>query len=284
MNVATEPITTMRPGLYPGLSYEEYQGLDAVNHSLLEPFRRTPAHAREAILHPKEPSDAMALGQAFHVLVLEPAKFVARYVVPPKVDRRFKEGKATWAAFEASNPGKLLLAADEMEACERMRDSVMSHPMASEFLGHAVAREITFLWDELVDGEPVLCKGREDLIAPNGGWAWIINLKTTKNAAERPFQSDVYKFGYHRASAWYRRGLATLKPAERRVAYIAVETEPPYCVAVHELDTRALEQGEREMLGFLTQYVTCKKTNEWPGYDPGLSLIDLPAYGVDRLD
>lgn len=289
--MTTEPIAPVvdsqpeawKPGIYPNVPYERYHGIDAVSHSRLEGFKRTPAHAREEMLHPRESKD-LAFGQAFHVLVLEPERFVQRYAVPPKVDRRFTEGKKTWAAFEAANQGKLLITKDEFDAMMLMRESVNRHPCASDLLKGAIHKELTFLWNEDVEGETVLCKGREDIIAKLGGWAWIVNLKTTYDASERSFAKDIFNFGYFRASGWYRRGLKTLGPGERRVAYIAVEKDPPYAVAVHELDERAIDQGERDMVSFLGQYVRCRKANAWPAYDDGMGLLDLPSWAVDKLD
>lgn len=280
---------TLKPGLYPGLTFSEYHALDAISHSRLEPFKRTPAHARETMLHPRESTAALALGHAFHEFVLEEAQFLSHYVVPPKVDRRTTVGKETWAAFERDNPGKTPLSSEELQQYEGMRASILAHPLASELLNRAIAKELSFVWEEQVpagDGlKRVPCKGREDILAPYGGYAWIVNLKTSKDASERSFARDIAAYGYHRASAWYRRGLAAaVGPAPRRVAYLVVEKEPPYCVAVHELDDRAIDQGEREMLRYLSLYVACEESGVYPGYDEGLSLIDLPPWAVDTLD
>lgn len=274
------------PGLYPGLSFANYWVLPAVNHSRLEPFKKTAAHAREEMLHPKDSTEALATGHAFHVFVLEPERFRREYVVPPKVDRRTKEGKAIWAAFEEEHPTQLAISQDEYGQFEAMRAAILSHPVAAELLQSAIARELSFVWQEESEGRaPILCKGRADLLSPYGGWVWIVDLKTTRDAGERSFSKDVASYGYHRGMGWYRRGLNILKPADpRRVAFIAVEKEPPYAVAVHELDERALEQGEREMLRYLDAYQSCLSSGVWPGYDPGMSLMDLPPWAVDRLD
>ena len=286
---ASVNVAAPAPGLHPGLSFEDYFALEAVNHSILEPFRRTPAHAREEMLHPKDSTAALALGHAFHTFMLEEPTFYQRFAVPPKVDRRFKEGKETWAAFEAENPDRVLVSAQEMQQFRGMRESILAHPTASEFLAKSVARELTFVWDESIElSESHLkiqrCKGRADAITSFGGWSWIVDLKTTKDASERSFQRDIASYGYYRGMAWYRRGLNTIRPAQRRVAFIAVEKEPPYAVAVHELDDRALDQGEREMLRFLHQYGACVASGVWPAYEDGLSLLDLPPWAVDQLD
>jgi hypothetical protein len=272
-----------RPGIYPGLSFSDYHRIDAAHHSMLEGFSRTPAHAREAMLRPAESSVAQALGHAFHVCLLEPERFDLEYVVPPKFDRRTKVGKSGWKDWELNHPHALLIDQDEADLFRRMRDSVLSHTTARELLTGPGAAEFSIIWTDETTG--LLCKGRIDRVGQLGGYSFIVDVKTTRNAAERAFSKDVASYGYHRQLAFYREGLTTLRPGpSRRCAIIAVEKDPPYCSAVHELDERALEQGWRESLAHLESLKRCKETGIWPGYDDGLGLMDLPPWAVDRLD
>jgi exodeoxyribonuclease VIII len=224
----------------------------------------------------------MALGHAFHEFVLEPEVFAGHYVVPPKVDRRTKAGKDTWAEWEANNAGKALLEKGEADDYERMRASIMAHPTARELLAGKGFNEVSLIWPDEKTG--LACKGRIDRITQFGGYSWIVDLKTSKDAAENSFKWDASRYGYHRASAWYRRGLAVVKPGPlRRACYVVVEKEPPFAVAVHEADERALEQGDREMTAWLDQYAECLESGEWPGYPLGMGLIDYPPNHVDEV-
>lgn len=280
--VAAAPTIT-EPGIYPGLSFSDYHRIRAASHTVLDPFSRSAAHAREAMLHPPEPTEARALGHAFHVCLLEPERYALEYVVPPKVDRRTKAGKAEWAEWEAGHPAVICLDPEDQEQFERMRDSVLAHATAREILTGPGASEFSIVWTD--DETGVLCKGRPDRVGAIGGYSFLVDVKTTRNASERAFAKDVASYGYHRQLAMYRDGLSALRPGPaRRAAIIAVEKDPPYCVAVHELDERCLEQGQREYRGHLTAYKRCKETNVWPGYGEGLGLLDLPPWAVDRLD
>lgn len=265
-----------------GVPFRDYALIDAVNHSRLEPFKRTPAHAREAMLHPSAGTPELALGHAFHEYILEPAEYALNYVVPPKVDRRTKVGKATWSQWEKDNVGRTLITADEGDQYSRMKAALFAHPTAAELLTGKGHNEVTIIWPDPVTGLP--CKGRIDRVASFGGYAWIVDLKTTKDAAEKNFKWDAARFGYFRAMAWYRQGLSIVKPGPaRRCAFVCVEKDPPYCVAVHEAEDRALEQGLREMESFMKTYAECLESQRWPGYDPGLGLIDYPPGQVDAL-
>lgn len=265
-----------------GVPFADYAVIDAINHAKLEGFKRTPAHAREEMLHPRNGTAAQVLGHAFHEYVLEPEVFASSYVVPPKVDRRTTAGKATWKEWEAGNAGKGLLDQAEVSDYEQMRASLLAHPTARELLTGKGYNEVTIIWPDEKTG--LACKGRIDRIAQFGGYSWIVDLKTSKDAGERSFKWDASKFGYHRAAAWYRRGLAVVRPGpQRRCALVVVEKEPPFGVAVYESDERALEQGDREMTAWLAQYAECLETGVFPCYDPGMGLLDYPPGQVDEV-
>jgi exodeoxyribonuclease VIII len=278
--VPAERIVPTEPGVYPGLSFAEYYDIRAANHSTLEGFTRTPRHARERTIHPPESTPDLALGHGFHVFTLEPDRFMAEYAVAPKCNRRYKEGQAIWAKFEAENPGKVAVDEDEFRNYYAMRQSIMEHPTARELMGGGRGvNELTIVWRDSHTG--LLCKARIDRLGELGSWPFIVDLKTTRDAAERPFSRDVAQYGYHRQLAWYREGLDVLRPGLRRCAIVAVEKTPPFCVAVHELDERAIEQGAREVRHHINTYWDCVRSGEWPGYPGGLSLIDLPPWAVD---
>jgi len=272
------------PGIYAGLSFVDYYRISALNHGTLEAFvKGTPAHAREAMIHPAEATPDLAFGHAFHVFVLEPERFPYLYAVPPKCDRRTKVGKEIWSAFEADNPGRTLISREELDTFLAMRQSVMAHPAAAELLnGTRGANELTVLWRDAETG--LLCKARLDRVAAYGEWPWVVDLKTTRDAGARSFGRDVANYGYHRQLSWYREGLATVRPGPRRAGIVAVEKTPPYCVAVYELEERALEQGAREIRNHVNRYWQCVQSGEWPGYDPGVVSLDLPTWAVDRLE
>lgn len=274
------PAIPTGPGVYKGLSFSDYCQIDAVNASLLEGFMRTPAHAREAMLHPTEGTKAQAFGQAFHTFVLEPLRFPLLYAVPPKIDRRFKVGKEEWKAWEDANPGRILLKAEEAEALERMAESVMAHGFARELLAGAGLVEVTIIWIDPRTG--LKCKGRLDRVAEHpSGYTFISDLKTAEDAEELAFSKSASKYGYMRQICHYRDGMNVLRPRPRRCVFIACEKEPPYAVACHEVEDRALEQAQRENASHLATFKHCTESGSWPAYGDGCSLIDYPAWTND---
>jgi hypothetical protein len=264
MTVAPFPQQDLRPGLYPGISRAAYEAIPAINVSTLLHFEKSAAHAREAIVHPRKPTEALEIGTAFHCAVLEPARFANDYAAAPKVDRRTKDGKATWAKFEEENPDRELLDADDFVMVSRMRDSVWAHPIAKQMLSGIGHNEVAVVFQDEETG--LLCKGLMDRISVFDGWTWIIDPKSTIDASRRGFSREIKKHHYAAKAAFYADGCNVVSPRHRRFAWIAVEKTPPYAVAVFEPDDEAISAGRSQYRRWLRDYEEAKRTNVWPGY------------------
>ena len=263
-------------GLRSGLSYEKYSEIRAVNRSLLEKMMRSPAHAREYMLNPQEPTAAQKIGQAVHVAILEPEKFQAEYAVAPPIDRRTKAGKEAWDAFRASSGSRIILDNDEAALCEALRTSVKDHPEASKIVASRGTCESVACWRDGATG--LDCKARIDLYCDFAG-STVVELKTTRDASPEGFSREISRYGYHRQAAYYLGGLEALSPAtDRKFIFIAVEKEPPYAVGVYELDESSIEQGRVEIECLLSSYAKCVQEGVWPGYSPTIRPIGIPKW------
>ncbi|HXG58144.1 MAG TPA: PD-(D/E)XK nuclease-like domain-containing protein [Thermoanaerobaculia bacterium] len=271
MTVAEVERVQYRPGLYPNLSRAEYEAIPAINASVLEHFERSAAHAREAMLHPPKPTDAMEFGTALHVAVLEPARFSREYVAAPKCDRRTKVGKETWAAFEAEHRGAQLMDAEDFIAICRMRDAVWSHPVAKELLRGPGHNEVAVVWENEETG--LLCKALLDRIGSFDGWTWIPDLKSTGDASPREFSYSIKRYHYGAKAAYYLDGCNTVAPRPRRFCWIAIEKEPPYAVALYEPTDDAINAGRSKYMRWLRLYEEAQRTNHWPGYETSIQPL-----------
>lgn len=93
------------------IPYDEYRAHPALNQTFL---RHVLEHglnkAKEIRANPDEPTDDMILGSVHHAYLSEKPEIQHKYERVPKVDLRTKEGKAVWAALEASKgPGVTLV-------------------------------------------------------------------------------------------------------------------------------------------------------------------------------
>ena len=278
----------MKPGIYQGMSYPDYAAIDAVRSSTLKLFKRSAMHARHAMLHPKE-SPALDRGHAVHACVLEPDKF-ANWVVAPRKDGRIKEsktladgtvilGKHDWAEWQAKHVGREIVSASDFDVCEGIVSAVYDHEAAVRLLSGHGSNEVVVVWNDTETG--ILCKARLDRISTVGGWTFVTDLKTTRNATQWAFSKAAYDYGYHTSAAFYLDGLATLHPAERRFAFIAVESDAPHGVSVFYPDEEFIGQGRRDYRRYLAEFHEAEQTGVWPGYPQVPRPLYLPKYAVD---
>jgi len=143
-----------------------YLGLPGINITRLKELRRSPQHYRYALDHPKE-SDAMTLGIATHVAVLEPERFEKQFAVWTKrtdagamSPRRGKD----WDEFSLLNASRTILTQDEARISKEIAKAVRSDATAMKYL-EAGDPEVTLEW---TIGERH-CKGRIDWFIVMGG-------------------------------------------------------------------------------------------------------------------
>ena len=102
--------------------------------------------------------------------------------------------------------------------------------------------------DRLLSGEPI-----------------IVSLKTTQSVGEREYLRTAWTYGWHAAAWFYRRALLQITGEPHRYWEIAVESEPPYDVALIEYSDREIEEGETIMRRGLDLYRRCREADMWPG-------------------
>lgn len=251
-------------GIWPGISRAEYDSIEAINASRLQHFEKSDLHGRDAMLHPKKPSRGMEVGTVFHMNMLEPGRFEAEYVVPPKVDRRRTEDKIVWAKFEAKNVGKTYIDADAHEEITGMREMIWSRPFASGVLSAPGLNEVAIVWTDEDTG--VLCKGLLDKIAEYAGWTWLADIKSTRDASRDGFAREIKKHAYGAKAAFYHDGCNVLAPRERRFVWLAVENSRPFAAAEYECTEEAIEKGRSRYRRWLRNYAEALRTNQWRGY------------------
>ncbi len=279
----------MKPtvGLHKGIEFEDYLAWEAVSRSTISDFERSAAHGRQAMTRPARATAAMKVGSATHAAILEPETFEAGWVAAPKVDRRTKAGRETWANFEAANSTREVLTAEEFARVEAMRQSVFAHPIARRLLTEPGEVELSFAWEREVKGAgTVLCKGRADRFTVFDGSPVLLDLKTTEDASPDAdgFVRSCAKFGYALQAAWYLDGMAAIAPGERRFLFVAVEKSPPYAVAVHELDQWSVNSGRIQYERLLARYATAKTTDTWEGYPNQVHQIELPVWARRQME
>ncbi len=250
-----------------------------IGKSGLDLIAKSPSHYWAKYLDPnrekKEPTAAMQLGTAVHHAILEPGEFERRYKILPEINKRTNAGKAEFEALmeHAKTTGLTFLSQEDRDQCLRIRDSVHKHAAAKILLAGGVAEQ-TLFWDDQRTGAK--CKCRPDWLSDSG---YIADIKTTIDASPDDFAKSVYSYRYHVQAPWYLDGYleSTGKPAEG-FAFIAVEKEPPYAVAVYYVTKDIYDIGKRTYMRDLDVYMECLKTNQWPGYSQDFQALQLPPW------
>lgn len=223
-----------------------YDDLPGLNWSLLKLIEHSPARFDYARRNQRPDSDVFRRGRLLHALVLEPATVHDRFAVWP----RRRQGKE-WERFEGLNAGKTIVTEkqydDANSAAAAVREVWRPEPGA--------LLERPLVWQD--DG--VAMKARLDCLD-----SAVTELKTTRSTAHDAFTRQSWGLGYHCQLAHYTAGarlaLGIVVPAR----IVAVELEPPYDVAVFEVEPELLAEGAEHVARLVQRVRECEKAGRWP--------------------
>lgn len=255
------------------LTNAEYHASPAISKSGLDLIRKAPALYAYRRENPTEQTPAMRLGTLTHTAVLEPHLFGPSVIVRPEgIDRRTSAGKADWAAFEIMAEGREILTVEEEAKLCQIQQAVHNHPAAAKALAGSLTIEQSIFWD--ADG--IACRCRPDAVTAKGV---IVDLKTTRDASPEGFAKSIAQYRYHVQAAYYSDGYeAAFGEAPRGFVFIAVETEPPYLVAVYVASEAMTQRGRVDYQTDLDTFRRCQDAGTWPGYSEAPLTIDLPKW------
>lgn len=252
-----------------------YDAIPAIRWSLLREAAKSPAHYHWRLENPRPDTAAMAAGRLVHCAVLEPDELPRRYAVWGEARRG-----SDWRAFEAAaiGNGQEVVTAAEYERAIAMRDAVHTHPVAARYLSQKRARtEVTLTW---TDAQTKLaCKARLDWL----GTRTFIDLKTTRDNAERAFGRVAGSLAYHGQMAFYNMGLVA-SGMKRRAVIVAVESEEPCDVACYRLGWEEMDAGTELARELLETVAACTRRGKWPGAHPKETQLRLPPWYYPKDD
>ena len=263
----------MKNGIYSDISNRDYHSLDMVSNSYLNKLAIYPAKA----LIESGDTEAMAVGRAFHVYILEPELFDKEVVILPEINRRTNDGKAEYARFLTEHSLKTIISIGDMANIREMRLAIERHPLASKMIKDGISEQ-TVIWTDNETGLP--CKARPDRI-PDGKGV-LVDLKKTRDASAHGFQSSVVKYRYAQQAAMYIDGIMHATEGKKMYdafAFIAVEDKEPYRTEVYTLNLSFLAWGYAEYRQLLKLERECRDNNFWPHYqNPGAVELEKPSY------
>lgn len=259
----------------------EYDAIQALNITRLKELRRSALHYQHALTNPRK-TDALTLGIATHVAVLEPERFIHDFAI---WNRKTETGRAGprngkwWDAFQLEHKGRTILTEEEGELSQSIAKAVRFDETANKYLAIGDP-EVTMQWE--LDGRP--CRGRVDWLTTIEGSPVLVGLKTTRDCRHFAFGSQAAKLDYAIQWSWYADGYERITGKIPRMIEIVVESAAPYAVATYIIDKDILLQGRdnyRELLKILAE---CEAKDEWPGPVVGEQFLSLPSWYYPSAD
>lgn len=263
------------------VSRDEYDEIEAMNWSRLKIMMKSPRHFQHALLSKYVDTDAKQRGRAVHLAVLEPARFQAECVVWEGGARRGAE----WEKFSKKNAHREILTERTYEEVKALAGAVRASSDAMRWLSNGRS-EATITWrasapgTEGLPGWDMALKSRLDFV----GGAALADLKTTRDASPRGFQSESWRYRYDAQAAFYSD--AHEAATGRRLPYylIAVETEPPHVVTSYLVPEEILALGRKSYRECLERLAFCLRENVWPAYGDGDQILTLPQWAAPSND
>jgi len=280
-------------GIFPGISREHYDSIQAINQSILKvAIQKSPAHARQEDLHPGKTTAAKLFGQAVHELVLEPQKFLSNWCSPAmnadgiRYKKTTKEGKAEWAAWEEKNAGKTILDIQEMphawKKAHQIQRALMAQKASRQILVGRGLNECALVWQD--SDTELWCKALIDRIElDREPCTHLWDLKSAAHCQPRRFAYQAADLGYHFQAGFYMMGAFALEPVERRFGFLTFEKEEPFVAKAFLCAASVIDQGQYEAKHALRLWDRCLQQDRWPAYGDAIDEFHLPEWAYREI-
>lgn len=253
-----------------GMPDAEYRKLARLSKHDSDEYVRNPFayfKRKEAGYH-REPTEAMKLGTALHMKVLEPELFEQTYVAVPE-SIKVRRGKE-WDAFVQANEGKECLRLSQYVQISAMASALTSFE-PNKPIFEATPREWreVVLLSELLD---IPIKSKVDMICPEKGI--IVDVKTASDASPEAFARQCAEFAYDVQAAWYAMNAEANGLNIKQICFFVVENEFPYVTGTYTFDRESpfVMAGEMEVKRRLSNY---SLDLAFPDMETGWDVHDL---------
>ena len=269
---------------YSDMSNNDYHSLkDYISSSFVKSVAK---HSIAKALEPIEPNQALLFGDAMHTYFEDKKAFHRRFkvfkdadIIAEILERRpditsptmTKDYKNYKNDFECSlGENQVSISEADMERIQQMYSSMTNNPALKQVY---TLYEPSEAWDEysfLTEEEDVhglKYRVRPDrLLVRNGEPMVIIDWKSCRDASEKSFRSDFWKYRYDLQAAFYCDVLGVLVDD---FYFVAIEKEYPYNTAVYGLNPETQMNALKEL------NVIKYRIGEWKN-NPTQDTMSLP--------
>lgn len=271
----------MQANYFENIPAENYRAWEAfsITDGLL--LAKSPGHYWHRKNNPISPTPAMRLGTLIHSRILEPESFFENHLIVPSFiskDRRTKERKA-WEEENILN-GLQLVESAEAVILEAVALELERKQTTAELLALDGSSEVSLLWEE----QGIVCKGRVDRLSGDKDGGFLIDVKTTQDASPEAFARTIAQRGYHIQMAHYFSGVTKTWGRIEHCLFIAIETEPPYGVAVFRLPDHILKLGLEHHSKLIKKYRIELEKNTWESYPDLIQPLNFSEYHFSSFE
>lgn len=224
---------------------EEYFAHPAINASSLKVIDSSLAEFDEYRKKESKSTPSMSIGSVAHALILEGSEAMENLIgekyhvlrltdenapVNPSTGSFYGEKSKKFIDWEEEFAGgKPVISELEFDRIAGMAKAIKRHPMASKlFAMNGKAEVAIFATDEETGLE---MKIKVDWLLKKV----MVDLKTCADSTFRGFRMACYKFKYWLQDLHYTNTAKAAGLDIERFVFIAVQSTPPFCVAVYEL-------------------------------------------------
>lgn len=176
--------------------------------------------------------------------------------------------------------GKIPLKAEEFEPIAAQAEAVLAHKGAKQLFAQPADAEVSVFATDPETG--VEERGRFDFLPKDftlGAPSRIaVDLKTARDASPKGFTRAVADHGYDVQAVWYPDILKLITGEVAEMVFVAVEKEPPYLVAVHQLPPMWKEMGRTKAREARRLYAEAVASGIWSGYGDEVNLLSPPTW------
>lgn len=219
---------------------------------------------------PQETTPSMIFGSLCHLLLLENEKFTQVYAIAPECDRRTKEGKETFAAFQTESVGKIVITNNQFQEALTLINALKSNDSVIKLLKSGFSEEeITWVEDN------ISCKAKLDYCR-NG---LIVDYKTSQDASKDGFAKSIANYGYHRQDIWYRKAYkAKYGKDALGCVFIVQDVSMPDIINIYSISEQARYYAEQEINQAVKEIKDRLITKNWKSNSGKIQDIDLPIW------
>lgn len=264
----------MKPGVYRGMSSEDYHADPAIGSTTVKAISVSPANL---YLNPFKGSKSAHIGTAVHAALLEPDVFKREFILSEDITAR--NTSAYKALKEKHDPDKIIIG-NEVGLVNKM---IWSAGMNSDFVDYMSSPGVSELSVFAVCPETGLSlKCRFDRLSDNHPYP--LDVKTCKDATRHGFSQAFGSFHYHVQAAFYLYVLMLATGRElNQFCFFALENSAPFKNCMYYIGEESLECGYRVMFDALRKLKQC--IDDESVRNEGLVLpsdeINIPAYMLD---